>query len=156
MGAGNMEAVYFGCGDVAPASNGSLPPCISRNAKGQPYVYADLERMHTMMEELPPTYIEPVDFVAAIVKGRPGEMAIKVGDAQKHDSLQTVYAGPRPSGYRKMAKQGAIVLGVGGDNSPWGAGTFFEGVMTRGFSSDATDAAVLQNIVAAKFHRTND
>jgi hypothetical protein len=45
------------------------------------------------------------------------------------------------------------VLGVGGDNSPWGAGTFYEGVMTQGFSSSATDAAVLANVVAAGYAR---
>ena len=50
-------------------------------------------------------------------------------------------------------KEGAIVLGIGGDNSPWAAGTFFEGVMTTGFSSNATDAAVLANIVAAGYSR---
>jgi hypothetical protein len=54
-----------------------------------------------------------------------------------------------------MKKEGAIVLGVGGDNSPWGAGTFFEGVMTAGFASNATDAAVLANIVAAGYTRTS-
>ena len=50
-----------------------------------------------------------------------------------------------------MHKQGAIVLGVGGDNSPWGAGIFFEGVMTRGYATSATDADVLANIVAAGY-----
>ena len=45
------------------------------------------------------------------------------------------------------------MLGVGGDNSPWGAGTFFEGVMTKGVSSSATDAAVVANVVAAGYSR---
>jgi hypothetical protein len=48
-----------------------------------------------------------------------------------------------------MAKQGAIVMGVGGDNSHSGEGTFFEGCITSGFPSDATDDAVQANIVAA-------
>ena len=50
-----------------------------------------------------------------------------------------------------MRKQGGIVLGVGGDNSPWGAGAFFEGVMVQGYSSDATDSAVQANIVSAGY-----
>ena len=55
--------------------------------------------------------------------------------------------------YEPSKKEGAIVLGVGGDNSPWGAGTFFEGVMTKGVSSSATDAAVVANVVAAGYSR---
>jgi Alpha-L-arabinofuranosidase B, catalytic len=46
-----------------------------------------------------------------------------------------------------MQKKGAIVLGVGGDNSYWGQGTFFEGCMTSGYPSDETDNAVQSNIV---------
>ena len=38
-----------------------------------------------------------------------------------------------------------------GDNSPWGAGTFYEGAMVSGFASNATEAAVFDNIVAAKY-----
>ena len=37
------------------------------------------------------------------------------------------------------------------DNSPWAGGIFYEGVMTTGFSSSGTDAAVMTNIVAAGY-----
>jgi hypothetical protein len=47
--------------------------------------------------------------------------------------------------------KGAIILGIGGDNSNGAQGNFFEGVMTSGFSSDATDSAVQANIVAAGY-----
>ena len=47
------------------------------------------------------------------------------------------------------------MLGVGGDNSPWGSGTWFEGVMTKGFSSAETDAAVFANVVAAGYIKLN-
>ena len=33
-------------------------------------------------------------------------------------------------------------------------GTFYEGVMTKGFASNETDAAVLANIVAAGYSRS--
>ena len=59
--------------------------------------------------------------------------------------------GPRPAGYEVMHKGGAIVLGIGGDNSPWAAGTFYEGVMTAGYASSEADAAVMANIVAAGY-----
>jgi hypothetical protein len=31
-----------------------------------------------------------------------------------------------------MRQEGAIILGIGGDNSNWATGYFFEGAMTRG------------------------
>jgi hypothetical protein len=50
-----------------------------------------------------------------------------------------------------MKKQGAILLGIGGDNSGAGEGTFYEGTMTTGYPSDATEAAVQANIIAAAY-----
>ena len=47
-----------------------------------------------------------------------------------------------------MKKQGGIILGVGGDNSHRAIGTFYEGVMTTGFSSDAADNAVQSNVAS--------
>ena len=52
-----------------------------------------------------------------------------------------------------MKKQGAIILGIGGDNSKGSAGTFYEGVMTTGYASAATETAVQANIVAAGYQR---
>jgi hypothetical protein len=64
-----------------------------------------------------------------------------------------MYNGPRPnaSGYNPMHKQGAIILGIGGDNSHGAVGTFYEGVMTSGYPSDATENAVQASIVAAGY-----
>ncbi len=47
-----------------------------------------------------------------------------------------------------MKKEGAIILGIGGDSSHGAAGTFYKGVMTSGYPSDATDNAVQANITA--------
>merc|ERR1712113_879355 len=90
------------------------------------------------------------DFVTAMVKGKAGVYAIKGGDAQS-GRLTTKYDGARPKGYNPMKKQGAIILGIGGDNSNWGGGTFLEGVMTSGYTADAIDDALQANIVAARF-----
>ncbi len=49
-----------------------------------------------------------------------------------------------------MSKEGAIILGIGGDNSVSAQGTFYEGVMTSGYPSDATENSVQANIVAAE------
>jgi hypothetical protein len=50
-----------------------------------------------------------------------------------------------------MRKQGAILLGNGGDNSNGSQGTFYEGVMTKGFPPDSVDQLVQANVVAAKY-----
>src|SRR5215471_13282748 len=52
-----------------------------------------------------------------------------------------------------MRKQGAILLGNGGDNSVGSQGTFYEGAMTAGgtFPSDATDQRVQANVVHAHY-----
>jgi hypothetical protein len=50
-----------------------------------------------------------------------------------------------------MHQEGAIVLGTGGDNSNGSAGSFFEGVMTAGYPTDAADNAVQANIVSAGY-----
>jgi hypothetical protein len=44
-----------------------------------------------------------------------------------------------------------IILGIGGDNSDSAHGTFYEGCMTSGMASNATDALVQANIVAAGY-----
>jgi hypothetical protein len=54
-----------------------------------------------------------------------------------------------------MSKEGAIILGIGGDNSDGAQGTFYEGVMTSGYPSDATENSVQANIVAAKYAITS-
>ena len=140
---GSMEAVFWGCNDTHPP----LPAC----EKG-PYVYSDLEHMHEMMT-LPgyePTRLQPVDFLFALVKGEPGRLVVAAADAQKDTALRIIRDSPYPDGFSSK-KQGGLVLAVGGDTSPYGAGTWYEGVVTRGFSSSETDAAVLANIVAARY-----
>jgi non-reducing end alpha-L-arabinofuranosidase len=89
-------------------------------------------------------------FVTAVVKGESNHWAIRSGNAQS-GGLSTVFDGPRPNGYHPMKKQGAILLGIGGDNSISGAGTFYEGVLTSGYPSNATEEAVQANITAAGY-----
>merc|ERR1719456_2080167 len=95
------------------------------------------------------------DYVTAMVKGGANRWALKGGDAQS-GRLKSLFEGERPIGYTKMRKQGGIVLGVGGDNPNWAVGTFFEGVMTSGYATDATDDAVQANIVAAGYGKNLD
>ena len=61
--------------------------------------------------------------------------------------------GARPPGYKVMKKQGAIILGIGGDNSDWAVGTWYEGALVAGYATDDTDAAVHANIAAAGYDK---
>ena len=92
-------------------------------------------------------------FVTAIAKGEPHHWTSMGGDAQQ-GSLKVMFDGPRIDvTYDPMRKQGAILLGNGGDNSVGSQGTFYEGAMTAAgtFPTDATDQLVQANIVAAKY-----
>jgi len=53
--------------------------------------------------------------------------------------------------FASWTMQGGIILGLGEDGSNSSLGTFFEGAITAGRPSDATDAAVLANVQAAKY-----
>ena len=41
--------------------------------------------------------------------------------------------------------------GLGGDTSNGGVGTFYEGVVTKGYSTDAADDLVQENIVSTRY-----
>jgi hypothetical protein len=75
--------------------------------------------------------------------------AIRGGNAQT-GGLTTWYNGPLPNrgGYVAMHQEGGIVLGTGGDNSNGSVGSFFEGVVTSGYPTDASDNAVQANIAS--------
>jgi hypothetical protein len=92
-------------------------------------------------------------FVTAMAKGEPHHWTSMGGDAQK-GALSVMFDGPRVDvTYDPMRKQGAILLGNGGDNSVGSQGTFYEGAMTAAgtFPSDATDQLVQANVVAASY-----
>ena len=92
-------------------------------------------------------------FVTGMAKGEPHHWTSMGGDAQ-NGSLSVMFDGPRVNPtYDPMRKQGAILLGNGGDNSVGSQGTFYEGAMTAAgtFPSDATDQLVQANVVAARY-----
>jgi hypothetical protein len=89
-------------------------------------------------------------FTTAIIKGGSNLWSIRGGNAQS-GGLSTFYSGVRPSGYNPMHKEGAIILGIGGDNSNSAIGSFFEGVMVSGTPSDATENSVQSNITSVGY-----
>jgi non-reducing end alpha-L-arabinofuranosidase len=93
----------------------------------------------------------PYPFVTAILDN-PGSktFAIRGGNATS-GGLTTFYDGPvPPGGYSPMQKEGAIILGSGGDQGTTD-GEFFEGAMTSGVPSAAAHAAVQANIVGVGY-----
>jgi non-reducing end alpha-L-arabinofuranosidase len=148
-GGGTMEAIYFGS-------------CTwwDKGAGSGPWVMADLEvGVYNMngasgsTNSNDPSLTYP--FVTAYLKGNSksattgGPFTLKGGNAQS-GTLTTIWDGGLPTGYT-MNRQGGIVLGIGGDNSSMAHGNFYEGVMTTGYASTATDNAIQANIVAAGY-----
>ncbi|WIM92458.1 alpha-L-arabinofuranosidase B [Actinoplanes oblitus] len=147
-GNGHMEAIYFGNSTGWGSGAGSGP-----------WIMADLENglfsgYNPGNNAGDPTITHR--FLTAAIKGGPNRWAIRGGNAQS-GGLSTFYSGVRPnkSGYNPMHKEGAIILGIGGDNSVSAQGTFYEGVMTSGYPSDATENAVQANIAAAGYATTS-
>jgi len=142
-GNGHMETLYFGRATGWGSGAGAGPWILSDQENG---VFSG-SNAHFNAND--PTITHR--FITAIVKGEPNHWAIRGGDAQA-GSLGTFYDGVRVSGgYSPMSKEGAILLGIGGDNSHWAQGTFYEGAITSGYPSDATENAVQANLVAARY-----
>ncbi len=95
-------------------------------------------------------------FVTATADGEPHHWRSMGGDAQQGD-LEVMFDGPRVindrSSYDPMRKQGAILLGNGGDNSNGSQGTFYEAAMTAPgtFPTQETNQKIQANIVAAGY-----
>jgi len=157
-GNGTMEAVYFGGGVVWGTGFGGKPG---------PWVMADLENgLYAGWENRQDQNIStntPLfhDFVTAIVvgdtadkNGGKGRFALYGGDATA-GTVTTKYDGIRPEkpGYVPMQKQGSIILGIGGDNSNFAGGRFYEGIMSNGVATQDVVDALQESIVAAGYGR---
>jgi hypothetical protein len=86
-----------------------------------------------------------VKFALGFLKTNQTDWALRMADTSTATTVATAYKGALP---KAMANEGAIVLGVGGDNSNNSWGTFYEGAVLAGFPTDDAELAVLQNIKA--------
>ncbi len=145
---GTMETAYFG--NATPWFHG-IPP--------GPWIMTDQE--NNLVGCVNTDGSKPCDqlptitwrFVTAMAKGEPHHWTSMGGDAQ-NGALSVMFDGPRVNAtYDPMRKQGAILLGNGGDNSNQSQGTFYEGAMTAAntFPTDATDQLIQANVVAAHY-----
>lgn len=155
-GNGTTEAVNFGQGVIWGTGSGTGP-----------WVMADLENglfpgwqngdFSSISTNTPLVH----DFVTAIVVGDTadkndgkGRFALYGGNAQEEGApLTTMYDGIRPDrpGYVPMQKQGAVILGIGSDNSNGGGGRFYEGATVKGAATKETLDAVQIAIASAKY-----
>ena len=143
-GNATMNAIYWGTA------------CWFNNCTGTgPWVEADLEngKYHTgtgsNKDPNNPGVHHP--FVSAWEKNNgTSNFTLKYGDATT-GGLTTPYSGGLPRNYAPMKLEPSILLGTGGDNSVSGVGEFFEGAVTNGFPTDATENAVQANLTAAGY-----
>src|SRR6202453_124591 len=147
-GNGHMDAINFG-------TECWFTPCSGSG----PWVQADMENglFAGGNGSDPGNQGNSSTFVTAMLKNNgTTTYAIKDANAQS-GGLTTEYSGPLPDigGYTPMHQEGAVILGTGGDNSNGSDGSFFEGVITAGYPSDATDNAVQANIVAAGYQQVS-
>jgi non-reducing end alpha-L-arabinofuranosidase len=151
---GTMEAVYLGKGVIWGSG-----------VQGGPWVMADLENgLYAGWERMQDRNISTAlplkyDYVTAMLvgdtaekNGGKGRFALYGGDATV-GPVTTMYDGIRPEkiGYNPMKKQGSIILSIGGDNSDYDGGHFYEGVMANGAASKATIDALQETIVLAGY-----
>jgi hypothetical protein len=101
--------------------------------------------------EHPPNPNNPslrVKYALGFLKTDMNNWSLRMADSATATAVTTAYAGGLP---KQMNNEGAIVIGVGGDNSNNSWGTFYEGAVLAGFPSDAAELAVLQNIKAIRY-----
>ncbi len=148
-GGPTMDTVYFGSNTIWGTGEGSGP-----------WVMADMEDGMLASGTPGAKNVEankslPFDFVTAMEKNNGTDtFALKGADATQ-PTLTTMWDGPLPNSKRPMAKEGAVILGAGGDccysNDNASFGTFYEGAIVAGYPSAETDNAIHQNVVEARY-----
>jgi hypothetical protein len=162
-GNATMEAISWGATTQFGQSGGGPGPWIAADIENG--MYEGYENGSAKVASN--TSITGWPYVTAMLKGlsakdcpsgltSSGCFALKAGNSQSGKlewkwNANTKNYGARPPGYSPQKKQGAVILGTGGDGSNTGVGIWFEGAMTLGAPSDAVDDAIQANIVAAGY-----
>ncbi|KAM3547496.1 hypothetical protein ARSEF4850_009991 [Beauveria asiatica] len=123
-GNGHMEALFFG-NTGGPEGSG-------------PWIMAEMENglfLTQHVDERPPGLEVRHRFVTATLRGKR-----TTGPSEAKDGA-----------YDPMSKEGAIVLGIGGDNSHTSQGTFYEGAMTAGYPSAEVEDEVQADIARQRY-----
>jgi len=91
-----------------------------------------------------------VDFAMGVLKTQKSGWSLRSANFKTATAMTISYEGAMP---KPISNVGAIVLGVGGDNSNNSWGTFFEGAIVAGFPTNETDVAVLNNVKAVGYSK---
>ncbi len=97
-----------------------------------------------------PSLKVPFAFGILRTQSSPSQWTLRGADLQTATTITTSYQGAMP---KPISNIGAVVLGVGGDNSNNSWGTFYEGAIVAGYPTDATELAVFNNIKAVGYAR---
>ena len=151
-GDGTMETTYFG----------NQPVWYHGEAPG-PWIMTDQENnlVGCVNDDPEDKFCEGLEaitwrFVTAMADGEPHHWRSMGGNAQE-GGLKVYYDGGRirneRNSYDPMRKQGAILLGNGGDNSNGSAGTFYEAAMTAAgtFPTEELNQQIQANVVSARY-----
>jgi non-reducing end alpha-L-arabinofuranosidase len=142
-GSGMTNALFFGAG--YPSTSASSLPIFTGDFGTGPWV----RDCGGGIPETPPCNpTVAYNYAMGVLKTNATKCAIRFGNAQS-GSLETAYDGALPVTLGSM--KGGIILGIGTDNSNSSQGTFFEGAITSGSPSNATDDAVLKNVQAVGY-----
>jgi hypothetical protein len=85
---------------------------------------------------------------AGVYQQASSKWALRSADVSTATDLKTSFEGGLP---KAMDNLGAVVLGVGGDNSNNSYGTFYEGAIVAGYPTTDVDLAVLKNVQAVGY-----
>ena len=165
-GAGHMDALNFGsfCWDQCPSGSGpwvqadlengvylSNKPATGPGLYGQ-YGPAFQAGLGYCCSATASNLAMPYPFVTAMLNNDGKTTWSLRGANAQRAGLTTFFSGALPPiGYAPMSKEGAIILGSGGDQGT-SSGEFFEGVVTTGVPSRQAEDAVQANIVAVGYH----
>ena len=145
-----MECIYFGTSTECGHGSGNGPWILADYENG---LVAGIDSV-AGSKSWPNNTSMIADYVTGIVKSKNTNFwALRAGNAAT-GKLKTMYSGKFYPGWYPKKLEGAIVLGIGGDNSHMADGTFFEGAMTSGFPADSIEDSVQANIVAAGYGKT--
>ena len=146
-GGGTMDALYFGLSGNGWGTGNGTGPWVMADLEGGLFAQGGGGKNDKNMS-MTSTYVTAVE-----KNNGSSEFTLRGSDATQ-GSLATFYKGKLPSGY-VMKKQGAIVLGSGGDccysNTNGSEGTLYEAAIVTGYPSDATDDAIQTNVISAGY-----
>jgi len=135
-GASDMDAINIICPSM---------PCTN------PDVGLDMENGIYPFNTSTPFTVSGTQFVTAMAWNDGQHYYQVYGGNSQSGTLSSSGTLALPNGYSPMNQQGAIILGMGGDNTHIDSGYFFEGVMTTGTPSTTSMSNVQANIVSVGY-----